>query len=150
MNFPPSYVAHVALGVLAILNGHSTHPNSLISFERVTSESLQQRKGDRIATTNSGSGKTARRVKDFTCKFAKVHRKIATRILNAAPHINRKRPHVLFRYNLTRTRARRRRDMPNAFMQEAIERAVENVRSGRGGPFAAIVVKQGGVIAAGA
>ena len=40
--------------------------------------------------------------------------------------------------------------MPNAFMQEAIERAVENVRSGRGGPFAAIIVKEGRVIAAGA
>jgi guanine deaminase len=37
----------------------------------------------------------------------------------------------------------------NAFMQEAIQRAVENVRSGRGGPFGAIVVKDGRVIAAG-
>jgi tRNA(Arg) A34 adenosine deaminase TadA len=35
-------------------------------------------------------------------------------------------------------------------MQEAINRAVENVRSGRGGPFAAVVVKDGRVIAAGA
>ena len=40
--------------------------------------------------------------------------------------------------------------MDNAFMQEAIERAVENVRSGRGGPFAAVVVKEGHIIAAGA
>src|SRR6266704_7020153 len=40
--------------------------------------------------------------------------------------------------------------MPNAFMQEAIDRAVENVRSGHGGPFAAVVVKDGRVIAAGA
>ena len=40
--------------------------------------------------------------------------------------------------------------MPNTFMQEAIERAVENVRSGRGGPFAAVVVKDGRIIAAGA
>ena len=40
--------------------------------------------------------------------------------------------------------------MANAFMQEAIERAVENVRSGRGGPFAAVVVKDGRIIAAGA
>src|ERR1700675_3521722 len=40
--------------------------------------------------------------------------------------------------------------MPNAFMREAIERAVENVRSGRGGPFAAVVVKDGHIIAAGA
>src|SRR5579863_2321538 len=34
-------------------------------------------------------------------------------------------------------------------MQEAIERAVENVRTGRGGPFGAIVVKDGRIIAAG-
>ena len=40
--------------------------------------------------------------------------------------------------------------MPNAFMQEAITRAVENVRSGRGGPFAAVVVKNGSIIATGA
>jgi guanine deaminase len=37
----------------------------------------------------------------------------------------------------------------NAFMQEAIRRAVENVREGRGGPFGAIVVKGGRVIAMG-
>jgi guanine deaminase len=37
----------------------------------------------------------------------------------------------------------------NAFMQEAIRQAVENVRSGRGGPFGAIVVKDGRVIATG-
>ena len=40
--------------------------------------------------------------------------------------------------------------MPNAFMQEVIRQAVENVRTGRGGPFAAVVVKDGRVIAAGA
>lgn len=39
--------------------------------------------------------------------------------------------------------------MNSAFMQEAIRLAVENVRSGRGGPFAAVVVKQGQVIATG-
>src|SRR4029077_16307181 len=39
--------------------------------------------------------------------------------------------------------------MSNSFMQEAIQRAVDNVRSGRGGPFGAIVVKDGRVIAAG-
>ena len=39
--------------------------------------------------------------------------------------------------------------MDNAFMQEAIRLAMENVRSGRGGPFAAIVVKQGRVVASG-
>jgi guanine deaminase len=40
--------------------------------------------------------------------------------------------------------------MHKAFMQQVIERAVENVRSGRGGPFAAVVVKDGRIIAAGA
>ena len=40
--------------------------------------------------------------------------------------------------------------MNSAFMQEAIWLAVENVRSGRGGPFAAVVAKQGRVIATGA
>ncbi len=34
-------------------------------------------------------------------------------------------------------------------MQEAVELAVENVRAGRGGPFAALVVKDGAVIARG-
>jgi len=38
----------------------------------------------------------------------------------------------------------------NVFMQRAIERALENVRSGRGGPFAALVVKNGKVLAEGA
>lgn len=41
------------------------------------------------------------------------------------------------------------RGMSNPYMQEAIQRAVENVRSGRGGPFGAIVVKDGRVIATG-
>src|SRR5258706_12830801 len=63
---------------------------------------------------------------------------------------NCKRRRMFFRYNLRRARQGRRRKMANAFMQEAIERAVENVRSGRGGPFAAVVVKEGRVIAAGA
>ncbi len=40
--------------------------------------------------------------------------------------------------------------MNNAFMQEAIRLAVENVRSGHGGPFGAVVVKEGKVIAASA
>jgi len=35
-------------------------------------------------------------------------------------------------------------------MQQAIQRAVENVRSGQGGPFGAVVVKDGRVIAVGA
>lgn len=39
--------------------------------------------------------------------------------------------------------------MANAFMQEVIREAKENVRAGLGGPFAAVVVKDGRVIAAG-
>ncbi|HVA95428.1 MAG TPA: nucleoside deaminase [Candidatus Dormibacteraeota bacterium] len=39
--------------------------------------------------------------------------------------------------------------MTNTFMQEAIRQAVENVRSGRGGPFGAVVVKDGRAIATG-
>ena len=39
--------------------------------------------------------------------------------------------------------------MRNPFMQKAIELSIENVRSGRGGPFAALVVKDGVVIAQG-
>ena len=35
------------------------------------------------------------------------------------------------------------------FMRRAIELAVENVRSGRGGPFAAVVVKDGRIVAEG-
>ncbi|MCC6858890.1 MAG: nucleoside deaminase [Bryobacterales bacterium] len=39
--------------------------------------------------------------------------------------------------------------MPDPFMQMAIELAVRNAREGAGGPFAAVVVKGGRVIAAG-
>lgn len=39
--------------------------------------------------------------------------------------------------------------MQNRFMEKAIELAIENVRSGRGGPFAAVVVKDGAIIAQG-
>lgn len=39
--------------------------------------------------------------------------------------------------------------MKNAFMERAIQLAIENVRSGRGGPFAAVVVKDGHVLATG-
>jgi guanine deaminase len=39
--------------------------------------------------------------------------------------------------------------MDNAYMHEAIRQAAENVRNGRGGPFAALVVKEGKVIAIG-
>ena len=38
----------------------------------------------------------------------------------------------------------------NPFMQRAIELSLENVRSGAGGPFAAVVVKDGAVLATGA
>ena len=40
--------------------------------------------------------------------------------------------------------------MENPFMARAIELAIENVKSGRGGPFAALVVKGGAIIAEGA
>ena len=39
--------------------------------------------------------------------------------------------------------------MEERFMQRAIELAIENVRSGRGGPFGAVIVKDGAVIAEG-
>ncbi|MEK7405935.1 MAG: nucleoside deaminase [Acidobacteriota bacterium] len=38
---------------------------------------------------------------------------------------------------------------PNAFMARAIELALENVRAGRGGPFAAVVVRDNQVVACG-
>jgi tRNA(Arg) A34 adenosine deaminase TadA len=40
--------------------------------------------------------------------------------------------------------------MSNAFMARAIELAIENARSGRGGPFGAVVVKAGEIVAEGA
>jgi len=40
--------------------------------------------------------------------------------------------------------------MSNAFMARAVELAIENVRSGNGGPFGAVVVKDGKIIAEGA
>jgi guanine deaminase len=39
--------------------------------------------------------------------------------------------------------------MSNAFMARAIELSIENVRSGRGGPFGAVVVRGGKIIAEG-
>jgi guanine deaminase len=39
--------------------------------------------------------------------------------------------------------------MSNAFMARTIELSIENVRSGRGGPFAAVVVKDGRIVAEG-
>ena len=40
--------------------------------------------------------------------------------------------------------------MQNSFMSRAIALAIDNVRSGRGGPFGAVVVKGGTIIAEGA
>ena len=40
--------------------------------------------------------------------------------------------------------------MDNSFMARAIQLSIENVRSGRGGPFGAVVVKDGEIIAEGA
>ena len=39
--------------------------------------------------------------------------------------------------------------MENPFMTRAIELAIENVRSGRGGPFAAVIVKDSRIVATG-
>jgi guanine deaminase len=38
----------------------------------------------------------------------------------------------------------------NEFMQEAIDLSIENVKSGKGGPFGAVIVKDGKIIARGA
>jgi tRNA(Arg) A34 adenosine deaminase TadA len=40
--------------------------------------------------------------------------------------------------------------MDNPFMARAIQLSIENVRSGRGGPFGAVVVKNGAIVAEGA
>jgi guanine deaminase len=40
--------------------------------------------------------------------------------------------------------------MDNPFMARAIQLAIDNVRSGRGGPFGAVVAKNGNIIAEGA
>jgi guanine deaminase len=40
--------------------------------------------------------------------------------------------------------------MDNPFMARAIQLAVENVRSANGGPFGAVIVKDGGIVAEGA
>jgi guanine deaminase len=41
-------------------------------------------------------------------------------------------------------------DMDNAFMARAIQLSLENVRSGRGGPFGCVVVKDGDIVSEGA
>jgi guanine deaminase len=41
-------------------------------------------------------------------------------------------------------------NMNNLFMERAIQLAVENVRSGQGGPFGAVIVKEGNTVAEGA
>jgi guanine deaminase len=86
---------------------------------------------------------------NFTCKFAKVQSKITMRKCDWAHH---KTVNGVIGFSGTICKARTggaKRGMSNSFMQEAILRAVENVRSGRGGPFGAIVVKDGRVIATG-
>ncbi len=40
--------------------------------------------------------------------------------------------------------------MPNHFMRRAIELSVENAKSGRGGPFGCVIVRDGKIIAEGA
>ena len=40
-----------------------------------------------------------------------------------------------------------RTSMNHAFMARAIQLAIENVRSGQGGPFGAIIVRDGAIIA---
>ncbi len=40
--------------------------------------------------------------------------------------------------------------MPDKFLQQAITLALENVESGRGGPFGAVIVKNGAIIASAA
>jgi guanine deaminase len=69
---------------------------------------------------------------------------------NATDHKTANTGSDLFRYNSCCTIPIEGTQMGNAFMQEAIRRATENVRDGLGGPFAAVVVKDGRVIAAGA
>lgn len=39
------------------------------------------------------------------------------------------------------------KNMDNAFMARAVQLSLENVLSGRGGPFGAVIVKQGNVVA---
>src|ERR1700674_4278032 len=39
--------------------------------------------------------------------------------------------------------------MDNPFMARAIQLSIDNVRSGRGGPFGAVVVKDGAIVAEG-
>lgn len=38
----------------------------------------------------------------------------------------------------------------NEFMMEAIQLSIDNVKSGKGGPFGAVIVKDGKIIASGA
>lgn len=51
--------------------------------------------------------------------------------------------------SFTRSALGRKLDMHNSFMARAIELALENIHAGRGGPFAALVVKDGKIIAEG-
>jgi guanine deaminase len=67
--------------------------------------------------------------------------------------------HILARYEKESTRCRQfqtasipayTRCMSNVFMLRAVQLAIENVRSGNGGPFGAVVVKDGNIVAEGA
>jgi len=103
----------------------------------------------RVASIHSVSCRTASRSCDFTCKFRKFQSKIVIHKSNVA-HYKTANAEVCFSGTIWSVRGENRaRTMDNAFMHEAIRQAVENVRSGNGGPFAAVVVKNGRVIASG-
>src|ERR1700730_11617482 len=86
---------------------------------------------------------------NFTCKYAKVQSKIEIRKSDWA-HNKSVNGGIAFSGTIRSSCARGAlRGMSNSFMQEAIQRAVENVRSGRGGPFGAVVVKDGRIISTG-
>jgi guanine deaminase len=103
----------------------------------------------RVASIHSVSCRTTSRSCDFTCKFRKFQSKIVMRRSNVA-QCKTANAGVCFSGTIRSVRGENRAPtMDNAFMREAIRQAVENVRSGRGGPFAALVVKDGRIIAAG-
>jgi guanine deaminase len=58
-------------------------------------------------------------------------------------------PRAMVRYNSRLRLSRRGSLMPSPFMQRAIALAIENVKSGAGGPFGAVIVKDGRIIAEG-
>src|SRR5258708_1442277 len=116
-----------------------------------TQQTLQASVGRRhdVASIHTISRGTANGRMDFTCKFRNVQSKIGIRGCFAA-HRKTEVAGAGFSGTIRAGRVESRAEtMDSAFMQEAIGQAVENVRAGRGGPFAAVVVKQGRVIAAG-